>query len=133
MRRLHSDGRAVHLVTGGFRPLVEPIAARLNISAERVHANRLFFAADGAYAGFDASEPTARTGGKRAAVAAIKAAVANQPCVAVMVGDGATDAEARGPGAADIFVAYGGVTQRPAVGASADWCVADLRVLLDNL
>ena len=135
VRRLHSDGRAVHLVTGGFRQLVEPIAARLNISAELVHANRLLFAADGTYAGFDASEPTARAGGKRVAVAAIKAAAAaaSQPCVVVMVGDGATDAEARGPAAADLFVAYGGVVRRPAVGASADWCIADLRTLLNYL
>ena len=135
VRRLHRDGRAVHLVTGGFRPLVEPIAARLNISAARVHANRLYFASDGTYADFDALEPTARAGGKRVAVARIKsaAAVAGQPCVVVMVGDGATDAESRGPGAADLFVAYGGVTQRPAVGASSDWCVTDLRTLMDYL
>jgi phosphoserine phosphatase len=125
----------VHLVTGGFHQIVQPIATRLNISSARVHANRIHFSADGEYAGFDTSEPTAGAGGKRVAVAAIKsaAAVANRPCIAVMVGDGATDAEARGPGAADLFVAYGGVKRRPAVAASADWCVTDLRVLMDHL
>ncbi len=148
----------MHLVTGGFAPLVAPLAARLGVPADRVHANRLLFAAaaggdggyggGGAYAGFDASEPTARAGGKRLSVAAALAAVdadaaaaaasrggsgGGAPAAAVMVGDGATDAEARGEGGAGLFVGYGGVARRAAVRAAADWYINDLRALLEHI
>ena len=51
----------------------------------------------------------------------------------VMVGDGATDAEARQPGGADIFIGYGGAVRRPAVAAAADWYVLSIQPLLDAL
>lgn len=51
----------------------------------------------------------------------------------VMVGDGATDAEARRPGGADIFIGYGGAVRRPAVAATADWYVLSIQPLLDAL
>ena len=51
----------------------------------------------------------------------------------VMVGDGATDAEARRPGAADVFIGYGGAVRRPAVAAAADWYVLSIQPLLDAL
>ena len=51
----------------------------------------------------------------------------------VMVGDGATDAEARRPGGADIFIGYGGAVRRPAVAAAADWYVLSIQPLLDAL
>ncbi|KAK4359994.1 hypothetical protein RND71_022223 [Anisodus tanguticus] len=38
----------------------------------------------------------------------------------VMIGDGATDLEARMPGGADLFVCYGGVHLRESVAAKAD-------------
>jgi len=51
----------------------------------------------------------------------------------VMVGDGATDAEARQPGGADVFIGYGGAVRRPAVAAAADWYVMSIQPLLDAL
>lgn len=51
----------------------------------------------------------------------------------VMVGDGATDAEARRPGGADVFIGYGGAVRRPAVAAAADWYVLSIQPLLDAL
>ena len=43
-----------------------------------------------------------------------------------MVGDGATDMEARDlPGGADAFIGFGGVVQREAVREGADWFVYD--------
>ena len=50
-----------------------------------------------------------------------------------MVGDGATDLEARQPGGADVFVGYGGVVQRPAVAAAADWYIISIQELMDAL
>ena len=48
----------------------------------------------------------------------------------VMVGDGATDAEARAPGAADAFVCYCGVVLREGAARRADWCIKDIHTLL---
>nr|GMC69621.1 phosphoserine phosphatase, chloroplastic-like isoform X5 [Ipomoea batatas] len=39
----------------------------------------------------------------------------------VMIGDGATDLEARQPGGADLYICYGGVQLRESVAAKADW------------
>jgi hypothetical protein len=45
--------------------MIEPVADLLGIPVHRVFANTLLFdPADGSYAGFDASEPTSRDGGK---------------------------------------------------------------------
>ena len=55
----------------------------------------------------------------------------------VMVGDGVTDLEARddgsGDGGADVFVGYGGVVERPAVRAGADWYVHDFGQMVELL
>ena len=51
----------------------------------------------------------------------------------VMVGDGATDLEARQPGGADIFIGYGGVVERPSIAAKADWYMYDIRDLIKAL
>ena len=47
----------------------------------------------------------------------------------VMVGDGATDMQAKPP--ADAFIGYGGVAVRETVRANADWYTYDLQDLLD--
>jgi phosphoserine phosphatase len=89
---LHARGQHVWLVSGGFRQMIEPVAARLGIAEGRVVANTLRFDADGSFAGHDGAEPTARAGGKLRAIAALKASRGYG--TVVMVGDGATDMEA---------------------------------------
>lgn len=71
--------------------------------------------------GFDAEEYTSRAGGKAEACKHLKQQFGYE--VVAMVGDGATDAEARCDGGADIFVCYGGVVLRENVAAMADWVV----------
>ena len=131
MQALQDRGTAVALVSGGFRQIIEPIADTLGIPTDHVHANNLLFAADGSYAGFDPAEFTSRTGGKAEACKALRAAHGYKHVV--MVGDGATDMEARQPGGADIFVCYGGVVFREKVAAGADWLIMDIRTLLRAL
>jgi phosphoserine phosphatase len=123
---LRARATPVFLVTGGFEPMVLPLARQLGIPAERVFANRLLFKADGSFAGFDDSRPTARAGGKAAALASLKRSFGFAPLV--MIGDGATDLEARPP--ADIFIGYGGVVARDKVRDGADWFVADFADLV---
>jgi phosphoserine phosphatase len=126
---LRRAGKAVHLISGGFLPMVLPIAALLGVPADHCIANRLLFAPDGSYHGFDPACPTARAGGKGLAVAELKRRHGYAPLI--MVGDGATDLEARPP--ADCFIGYGGVVARDKVRASADWFVTDFRELIEAL
>jgi phosphoserine phosphatase len=111
----------VYLVTGGFYDIVVPVAEALGISEANIFANRILFDDAGAYAGFDESALTSRTGGKAEVVHAVKARPGHG--VVAMIGDGATDMEARPP--ADVFVGFGGNAIRAAVRDGADWFVTD--------
>ncbi|MFP5356085.1 MAG: hypothetical protein ACLGIK_13210, partial [Gemmatimonadota bacterium] len=66
------------------------------------------------YAGFDEASPLARQGGK----AELVEALGNLPRPSMLVGDGATDLEAKPH--VDRFVAFAGVEERPHVVAAAD-------------
>ena len=111
----------VYLVSGGFTQMIHPLADVLGVPRTRVFANTILFKPDGSYAGFDRDAPTSRDGGKAEVVRRLKGAHGYR--VVAMVGDGATDMQARPP--ADVFVGYGGVVTRPAVAAGADWFVRD--------
>jgi phosphoserine phosphatase len=131
VKALQARSTAVALVSGGFRQIIEPIADSLDIPRGHVHANKLLFAEDGSYAGFDSEEYTSRSGGKAEACRALKKE--NGYCRVVMVGDGATDLEARQEGGADIFICYGGVVYRDTVAQQADWVVMRVQTLIDAL
>ncbi|MDB4949838.1 MAG: haloacid dehalogenase [Gemmatimonadetes bacterium] len=107
-------GKDVRIVSGGLRPPVEAVAAELGIRADRVYAVGVDFDADGGYVGFESSSPLARSGGKETVVRSM-----DLPRRSLLVGDGATDLEARP--AVDAFAAYMGVAFRPAVAAGADF------------
>jgi phosphoserine phosphatase len=115
----------VYLVSGGFSEMIAPVAHLLGIPEERVIANRFLMHADGSFAGYDTSAPTSRSGGKAIAMRQLKQRFNYAPLI--MVGDGATDLEARPP--ADGFIGYGGVVVRPKVKAEADWFVEDFTEL----
>ncbi|KAI5075558.1 hypothetical protein GOP47_0009998 [Adiantum capillus-veneris] len=131
IRKLHSKGKAVYLISGGFRQMIAPVAKILRIQEENIFANKLLFNENGSYAGFDIKEPTSKSGGKAAAIAHLKQKFGYKKLV--MIGDGATDLEARQPGGADIFVCFGGVQFRVPVAAQADWCVLNFRDLIESL
>ncbi|HEX6815104.1 MAG TPA: HAD-IB family phosphatase [Gemmatimonadaceae bacterium] len=115
VRALDAEGIDVRIVSGGLRPAVLAVAAALGVPAERVAAVDVQFEEDGSYRGFDASSPLSRSGGKGAVIAAWQPAV---PRPSMLVGDGATDLEARP--AVDAFVAFAGVVRRRDVVARAD-------------
>ncbi|KAH9778181.1 phosphoserine phosphatase [Citrus sinensis] len=119
VKKLKANNKNVYLISGGFRHMINPIASVLGIPPENIFANQLLFKSSGEFLGFDANEPTSRSGGKAAAVQQIRKAHAYK--VLAMIGDGATDLEARQPGGADLFICYGGVQLREAVAAKADW------------
>jgi phosphoserine phosphatase len=101
------------------------VAAELGLPAPAVAAVGIRFDAEGGYAGWDDASPLARAGGKAEVIRGWAL-----PGPVLLVGDGATDLEARP--AVDAFAAFMGVVDRPAVAAAADYVLRapDLRALL---
>ncbi|WVZ98918.1 hypothetical protein U9M48_044288 [Paspalum notatum var. saurae] len=131
MKKLKKNNTDVFLVSGGFRQMIKPVAFELGLPPENIIANQLLFGTSGEYAGFDPKEPTSRSGGKAKAVQQIKKDHGYK--TVVMIGDGATDLEARQPGGADLFICYAGVQMRDPVAAEADWVVFDFLELITTL
>ena len=127
--KLHQCGADVYLVSGGFRQMINPIADILKITRERVFANNILHDKEGNYVGFDQNEPTSRAGGKAVVVGKLKEKFNYNPLF--MIGDGATDMEARPP--ADAFIGFGGVIVREKVKQGADWFVTDMQELINEL
>ncbi|MDJ0511919.1 MAG: HAD-IB family phosphatase [Methyloceanibacter sp.] len=116
--RLREAGKDVHIISGGLRQAILPLAASLKVSDDNVHAVDVVFDNDGAYAGFDQASPLARPGGK----AEVCRALSRTGRSLALVGDGATDIEARAAGA--LIVGFGGVVVRDNVKTAADIFVA---------
>src|SRR5947209_281416 len=112
-------GHVVHLVTAGIEQAILPLARHLGI--RNVHAVRLFFTDSGDYAGFDRRSLLTRSGGKELVVRAVRA---RSKGGAVMIGDGASDLEAKS--AVDLFIGFGGVTSRAFVRENADVYVTSM-------
>ena len=101
--------------------MIDPIAALLGIpSPLQIYANNLIFSEDGSYLRFDEDELTSKEGGKGKV---IKEIVARHGKPVIMIGDGATDLEARE--FADLFIGYGGVVERKVVKEKADWYITN--------
>jgi len=125
---LYKNGTDVYFVSGGFRIMIEPIAKKLMVAKNNIYANSILFDEkdNDTYKGFDASEPTCADGGKPKALSQIKEKFGYN--VMVMVGDGATDAQAKPP--ADSFIGFGGVVVREAVKEKACWFVEDFEDMI---
>jgi phosphoserine phosphatase len=106
-------GKEVRVVSGGLRPPVVAVAEHLGIGAEHVAAVDIHFDGEGRYLDFERDSPLARSGGKPDVVSAWEL-----PRPSLLVGDGATDLEARS--AVDCFAAFMGVVWRDSVAAEAD-------------
>jgi len=111
---LQLAGKQVHIVSGGIRQAVIPLAAYLKIPENHVHAVAVRFTPDGDYTGYDETSPLSRSGGKKIVCAEIIGEQYN----AVMIGDSITDLEA----AQDRvhFIGFGGVFHRPLVEKAAE-------------
>lgn len=109
--------------------MIEPIAKSLNVPLSHIYANTLVFddtTPEGAYMDFDRSEYTSKDMGKAKAIDYIKQHCGYQ-CV-VMVGDGATDLQAKPP--VDAFIGFGGNVVRDTVREKACWYVRDFEELI---
>ncbi len=109
------------ILSGGFAPLIEPLARRLGI--EHVEAVPIAFHGDGSYAGYGSDYPTTRNFGKNEVIRQWKSAML--PERVVMIGDGVSDLETTPD--VDLFVGFGGVVARAKVQARAGYWLADMR------
>ena len=112
---LLSENIEVRVMSGGIRQAVVTLALALGLTERAVAAVDVHFDDNGEYAGFDESSPLARSGGKRIV---LERWLPELPRPIMLVGDGATDLEARP--AADTFVAFTGVVERAVVVEAAD-------------
>lgn len=126
---LLARGVQVHIISGGLRPAILPLAQQLGIDAACVHAVDIYFHEDGTYRDYEQNSPLARSGGK--------ARVCKQLVSAgkrfAMIGDGKTDMEAAQVGG--FTIGFGGVVERDVVRELADVYIsnADLRAVLPYL
>jgi phosphoserine phosphatase len=111
---LQREGIDVRIISGGLAPAVHASARVLGVPPAAVAAVGFVCEDRGQYARFDENSPQARAGGKADILGRWRGDVAPL----MMVGDGATDLEARD--VVDVFVAYAGVVERAAVVAGAD-------------
>ena len=119
MQALHQQNKHIHIISGGIRQAILPLAAKLGIDEDHVHAVDLLFDEQGEYVDFVRSSPLAVNGGK----ARVCRRLTMHHSELVMIGDGKTDLEAKLAGA--YMIGFGGVVQRPLVQEQADLFIAD--------
>ena len=120
---LLASGKDVHIISGGLRQAIAPLASYLGLPSEHVHAVDIYFNDDGSYCNFDQESPLARAGGK----ADICRQLTKSQGSLVMIGDGKTDMEAKLAGA--FVIGFGGVVDRPVVRELADKYVAEASLM----
>jgi phosphoserine phosphatase len=123
VKTLQDNGREVHIISGGLRQAILPMAKKLGVADENVHAVSIHYTDDGRYQNYDRLSPLARNGGK----AEICKQLAVKGARLFMVGDGNTDLEAKQAGA--FFIGFGGVVERKSVRDKADRFVSDSSLL----
>lgn len=109
-----SKGWIPVILSGGFEPLIRPLADHLGIC--HVEAVPLQFNDDGTYAGYGADYPTTRNLGKNEVIMDWKKATL--AARAIMIGDGISDLETKPD--VDAMVGFGGVVVREKVKLGAD-------------
>ena len=111
---LLAKGMDVHIISGGLRQAILPLAALLGIPEHKVHAVDINFNIDGSYHSYNEISPLARSGGKAELCKKLLQGHTNL----VMIGDGKTDMEAKQPGV--TVIGFGGICDRPIVRELAD-------------
>jgi phosphoserine phosphatase len=116
-----SKGWIPVILSGGFEPLIRPLADYLGIN--HVEAVPLFFNESGSYAGYGTDYPTTRNLGKNEIIREWKRATL--PARVVMIGDGISDLETQPE--VDVMIGFGGVVVREKVKLGADFWLESFR------
>ncbi|CAM2006329.1 HAD-IB family phosphatase [Acanthopleuribacter pedis] len=113
VRALLQRGIEVRIVSGGLWEAIVPVAGRLGIPAERVHAVRLKWADDGSFVGIDDQDPFSEN-----KIVGCKPLFEGRDATKIAVGDGMTDHALFASGIVNHFVAYTEHARREAVVAT---------------
>jgi len=116
---LAASNKELHIISGGIRQAILPLAKCLGLPEAQVHAVDIYFNEDGSYRDYNRDSPLARSGGK----AEICRWLLKTQDSLVMIGDGKTDMEAKQAGA--VVIGFGGVVDRAVVHEQADFYSAE--------
>ncbi|MEY4210682.1 MAG: hypothetical protein RLZ92_1063 [Pseudomonadota bacterium] len=116
---LQQNNKQIHIISGGLRQAILPLADYLGVPEHQVHAVDVIFDEQGQYQDFARQSPLAISGGK---AQICKTLIQANPSL-VMIGDGKTDLEAKLAGA--YMIGFGGVVRRPLVESHSDQYVSD--------
>lgn len=122
VRALKADGWLPVILSGGFAPLIQPLADVLGIA--HVEAVPIHLDGDGSYKGYGETYPTTRNLGKNEVIREWKEAML--PERVVMMGDGVSDMETKPD--VDLFIGFGGVVARPRVMEGSDHWLTELQM-----
>ena len=120
IRELKEEGWLPVILSGGFAPLIQPLARHLGI--DHVEAVPIYFHDDGSYKGYAADYPTTRNLGKNEVIREWKQALL--PERVMMMGDGMSDMETQPD--VDVFIGFGGVVARTKVASGCDYWLTDM-------
>jgi phosphoserine phosphatase len=129
IRDIKEAGWLPVILSGGFAPLIEPLAKHLGI--EHVEAVPLYFHGDGSYKAYGEDYPTTRNLGKNEVIRDWKEAMLPQRVV--MMGDGISDLETKPE--VDHFIGFGGVVARSNIKSASDHWLMDMnsRAILGDI
>jgi phosphoserine phosphatase len=119
IQTLQQHNKQIHIISGGLRQAILPLADYLSIPEHQVHAVDVIFDQQGEYQDFARQSPLAISGGK---AQICKTLIQANPSL-VMIGDGKTDLEAKLAGA--YMIGFGGVVRRSLVESQSDQYVSD--------
>ncbi len=122
MRTLRNLEKEVFIVSGGFHPIVDPLATQLGIPLNHVFANDLYFNAAGKYLGINTASPLCQNNGKKMVIAQNLEASDHS----AMIGDACTDLACQD--IVDLFIGFGGVVVRPKVEQEAHIFIREKRL-----
>ncbi|MBU4350927.1 HAD-IB family phosphatase [Candidatus Parcubacteria bacterium] len=117
--KLKQEGCKVYIVSGAYSQAVLPFAKHLGVPNKNVFAINLRFQKNGNYLGPDWKNPLTKNKGKRHIIKELA-----KQGKTVLIGDGATDLEAKK--AVDFFIGFGGVVKRQIVKENADVFITNL-------
>ncbi|MDP3093251.1 MAG: HAD-IB family phosphatase [bacterium] len=112
-------GSKVYIVAGAYSQAVLPFAKYLGIPNKNVFAINLKFRKNGNYLSPDWKNPLTRNKGKQYIIQKLA-----RRGKTVLIGDGATDLEAKN--VVDLFIGFGGVVKRQIVKENADVFITNL-------
>ena len=129
IEKLQKANKQIHIISGGLRQAILPLARKLNIAEINVHAVDVYFDNNETYTGFDEQSPLAQSGGK----AVVSQQIIGESGKAVLIGDGVTDLEVQDERV--HFIGFGGVVVRDLVRSQSSVYIeeATLMPLLDRL